>query len=112
MLYYLTPAIQPRMLVTFDEDLSPLCVNVRVGQVREEEREKEKTRESERERLNRYFMYDLYIFYAFSVFYKIDIEIFALLLVSRSRACFILYTACCIHVSVWQEVQLQQQLMQ
>ena len=49
MLYYLTPAIQPRMLVTFDEDLSPLCVNVRVGQVREEEREKEKARERERE---------------------------------------------------------------
>ena len=34
MLYYLTPAIQPRMLVTFDEELSPLSVNVRVGQVR------------------------------------------------------------------------------
>ena len=33
MLYYLTPAIQPRMLVTFNEDLSPLSVNVRVGQV-------------------------------------------------------------------------------
>ena len=32
MLYFLTPAIQPRMLVTFDEDLSPLPVTVRVGQ--------------------------------------------------------------------------------
>lgn len=32
MLYFLTPAIQPRMLVTFDEDLSPLSVTVRVGQ--------------------------------------------------------------------------------
>ena len=35
MLFYLTPAIQPRMLVTFDEDLNPLQVTVRVGQVRE-----------------------------------------------------------------------------
>ena len=34
VLFYLTPAIQPRMLVTYDEDLSPLLVNVRVGQVR------------------------------------------------------------------------------
>lgn len=33
MLYYLTPAIQPRMLVTFDEALQPLSVTVRVGQV-------------------------------------------------------------------------------
>ena len=33
MLFYLTPAIQPRMLVTFDEDLNPLPVTVRVGQV-------------------------------------------------------------------------------
>jgi 26S proteasome regulatory subunit N1 len=32
MLYYVTPAIQPRMLVTFDESLSPLSVSVRVGQ--------------------------------------------------------------------------------
>lgn len=32
LLYYLTPAIQPRMLVTFDEDLNPLPVDVRVGQ--------------------------------------------------------------------------------
>lgn len=32
MLYFLTPAIQPRMLVTFDESLSPLPVTVRVGQ--------------------------------------------------------------------------------
>ena len=32
MLYFLTPAIQPRMLVTFNEDLSPLPVTVRVGQ--------------------------------------------------------------------------------
>ena len=34
MLYYLTPAIQPRMLVTFDEALQPVSVSVRVGQVR------------------------------------------------------------------------------
>lgn len=33
MLYYLTPAIQPRMLVTFDEALQPVSVSVRVGQV-------------------------------------------------------------------------------
>jgi 26S proteasome regulatory subunit N1 len=32
MLFYLTPAIQPRMLVTFDEELNPLPVTVRVGQ--------------------------------------------------------------------------------
>lgn len=32
LLYYLTTAIQPRMLVTFNEDLSPLPVDVRVGQ--------------------------------------------------------------------------------
>ena len=50
MLYYLTPAIQPRMLVTFDEELSPLSVNVRVGQVCERERERERQRERERER--------------------------------------------------------------
>ena len=42
VLYYLTPAIQPRMLVTFNEELSPLSVNVRVGQVRERERERER----------------------------------------------------------------------
>ena len=41
VLYYLTPAIQPRMLVTFNEELSPLSVNVRVGQVRERSRERE-----------------------------------------------------------------------
>ena len=35
MLFYLSPAIQPRMLVTFDEELNPLPVTVRVGQVRE-----------------------------------------------------------------------------
>lgn len=32
LLYLLTPSIQPRMLVTFDEDLRPLPVSVRVGQ--------------------------------------------------------------------------------
>lgn len=32
MLYYLTTAIKPRMLVTVDEDLNPIKVNVRVGQ--------------------------------------------------------------------------------
>lgn len=32
LLYYLTAAIQPRMLVTFDEDMNPLPVDVRVGQ--------------------------------------------------------------------------------
>lgn len=33
LLYSLTTAIQPRMLVTFDEQLNPLPVSVRVGQV-------------------------------------------------------------------------------
>ena len=32
MLYTLATAIQPRMLQTFDEDLKPLPVSVRVGQ--------------------------------------------------------------------------------
>ncbi|GMM28369.1 proteasome regulatory particle base subunit [Martiniozyma asiatica (nom. inval.)] len=32
LLYYLTPAIKPRMLVTVDEDLNPIKINVRVGQ--------------------------------------------------------------------------------
>ena len=32
LLYYLTPAIKPRMLVTIDENLEPIKVNVRVGQ--------------------------------------------------------------------------------
>ncbi len=32
MMYFLVPAIQPRMLVTFGEDLTPLPVTVRVGQ--------------------------------------------------------------------------------
>lgn len=32
LLYYLTPAIKPRMLVTVDEQLQPIKVNVRVGQ--------------------------------------------------------------------------------
>lgn len=32
LLYLISPAIQPRMLVTFDEDLRPLPVSVRVGQ--------------------------------------------------------------------------------
>nr|CAB3265241.1 26S proteasome non-ATPase regulatory subunit 2-like [Phallusia mammillata] len=32
LLYTMVPAIQPRMLVTFDEDLNPLPVSVRVGQ--------------------------------------------------------------------------------
>lgn len=32
LLYYLTPAIKPRMLVTVDEDQNPIKVNVRVGQ--------------------------------------------------------------------------------
>nr|XP_039267177.1 26S proteasome non-ATPase regulatory subunit 2-like [Styela clava] len=32
MLYSIVPAIQPRMLVTFDENLQPLPVSVRVGQ--------------------------------------------------------------------------------
>jgi hypothetical protein len=33
MLFTLALAIQPRMLVTFDENLQPLPVTVRVGQV-------------------------------------------------------------------------------
>lgn len=33
LLYTLAAAMQPRMLVTFDEDLSPLPVPVRVGLV-------------------------------------------------------------------------------
>lgn len=32
LLYYLTPAIKPRMLITVDEDQNPIKVNVRVGQ--------------------------------------------------------------------------------
>ncbi|KAK6455502.1 putative proteasome non-ATPase subunit [Scheffersomyces xylosifermentans] len=32
LLYYLIPAVKPRMLVTVDEDLNPIKVNVRVGQ--------------------------------------------------------------------------------
>ncbi|CAH2352847.1 26S proteasome regulatory subunit Rpn1p [[Candida] railenensis] len=32
LLYYLTPAIKPRMLITVDESLNPIKVNVRVGQ--------------------------------------------------------------------------------
>ncbi|TID30682.1 hypothetical protein CANINC_000598 [Pichia inconspicua] len=32
LLYYLTPSIKPRMLVTVDETLEPIKVNVRVGQ--------------------------------------------------------------------------------
>ncbi|VEL25915.1 unnamed protein product [Protopolystoma xenopodis] len=32
LLFYLTPAIQPRLLMTFDEELKPLPVTVRVGQ--------------------------------------------------------------------------------
>lgn len=32
LLYYITPALKPRMLVTVDQDLKPLKVNVRVGQ--------------------------------------------------------------------------------
>lgn len=32
LLYYLTPAVKPRMLVTLDEELNPIKVNVRVGQ--------------------------------------------------------------------------------
>jgi hypothetical protein len=34
MLFNLSLAMQPRMLVTFDEKLQPLPVTVRVGQVR------------------------------------------------------------------------------
>ena len=33
LLFFLTPAIQPRMLVTFNADLEPLTGTVRVGQV-------------------------------------------------------------------------------
>lgn len=33
VLYGLVAAMQPRMLVTFDEELRPLPVSVRVGQV-------------------------------------------------------------------------------
>jgi len=33
LFYWLVPAIQPRMLVTLDESLTSLAVNVRVGQV-------------------------------------------------------------------------------
>lgn len=33
LLYTLTTAMQPRMLVTFDPDLNPLAVPVRVGVV-------------------------------------------------------------------------------
>ena len=32
LIFYVTPAIQPRLLMTFDEDLKPLPVTVRVGQ--------------------------------------------------------------------------------
>ena len=32
LLYFLTASIQPRMLITFDENLNPLPVSVRVGQ--------------------------------------------------------------------------------
>ncbi|CAH8567948.1 unnamed protein product [Dicrocoelium dendriticum] len=32
LIFYLTPAIQPRLLMTFDEELKPLPVTVRVGQ--------------------------------------------------------------------------------
>lgn len=32
LLYYLTPAVKPRMLITVDENLNPIKVNVRVGQ--------------------------------------------------------------------------------
>lgn len=35
ILYGLVAAMQPRMLVTFDEELRPLPVSVRVGQVRD-----------------------------------------------------------------------------
>lgn len=34
LLYTLAAAMQPRMLVTFDEDLNPLPVPIRVGLVR------------------------------------------------------------------------------
>ena len=32
MLYHLALAMYPRILSTFDEDLKPLCVSVRVGE--------------------------------------------------------------------------------
>lgn len=32
LLYYISPAVKPRMLVTIDENLNPIKVNVRVGQ--------------------------------------------------------------------------------
>ena len=32
LLYFLVPAMHPRMLITLDEDLKPLPVSVRVGQ--------------------------------------------------------------------------------
>uniref|UniRef100_A0A094ZYF0 26S proteasome non-ATPase regulatory subunit 2 n=1 Tax=Schistosoma haematobium TaxID=6185 RepID=A0A094ZYF0_SCHHA len=32
LIFYITPAIQPRLLMTFDEDLKPSLVTVRVGQ--------------------------------------------------------------------------------
>ncbi len=34
MLFFLVPAMHPRFLITLDEDLNPLPVTVRVGQVR------------------------------------------------------------------------------
>lgn len=34
MLYFLVPAMYPRFLITLDEELNPLPVTVRVGQVR------------------------------------------------------------------------------
>lgn len=34
ILYHLVSAMQPRMLTTFDEELRPLPVHVRVGQVK------------------------------------------------------------------------------
>ena len=33
MLYFLTPALYPRFLITLDEELNPMPVTVRVGQV-------------------------------------------------------------------------------
>jgi len=38
ILYGLVAAMQPRMLVTFDEELRPLPVSVRVGQVKKQKR--------------------------------------------------------------------------
>ncbi|CAH8453446.1 unnamed protein product [Heterobilharzia americana] len=32
LIFYITPAIQPRLLMTFDEEQKPLLVTVRVGQ--------------------------------------------------------------------------------